>query len=115
LTRVRDEAVGESEIALGLRIVGALDREIDRLAMPLFAFGVDVVHVRDLVLVHRRRSEEQHQVMPLLRRNFRGCARLDQSEIDVVDDHLGVVLLSPFLGVSVVEPFVVSRHEVAPL
>ena len=36
-------------------------------------------------------------------------------EVDVVDHHLGVVLLAPRLHVLVVEPAVVRRHEVAPL
>src|SRR6185503_9128704 len=32
-----------------------------------------------------------------------------------VDDHLGIVLLSPLLDVFVVEPLVVAGHEVVPL
>ena len=35
--------------------------------------------------------------------------------MDVVDDHLSVVLLAPFLHVPVVEPLVVGWDEVNPL
>ena len=60
-------------------------------------------------------DEEHHQVVALLRRDFRRRARRNQGEVDVVDDHFGVVLLAPFLGVLVVEPLVVGGDEVAPL
>src|SRR5262245_28662638 len=53
--------------------------------------------------------------MALLGTDFRGRARLDEREVDVVDDDLGIVLLAPVLRVLGVEPFVVTRDEVAPL
>src|SRR5215472_14614605 len=112
---IRNVAVGEGEILLGPGIVGALDTEIDRLAIFLLALGVDILHVHHLILIDRRRSEEHHQVVALLRRHFRGSARGNEIEVDVVDDNLGIVLLAPVLGVLIVEPLVVSGHEVAPL
>src|SRR5262249_24254954 len=113
--RIGDEAVREGEVPLGLGVVGALDREIDRLAVFLLAFGIDVLHVDDLSLKYRRWRQEQHEVVTPLRRNFRRSAGFDQREVDVVDNHLSVVLLAPVLGVFVVEPLVVGRNEVAPL
>ncbi len=112
---IGNEAVRESEVFLGLRIIGTLDRKIDRLAVLFLARGIDILHVDDLFFVDRRRREKHHQVVALLRRYFRRCARRDQAEVDVVDDYLGAIFGAPFLGVGVVEPLVVGGDEVTPL
>jgi hypothetical protein len=113
--RVGDEAVGEGEVLLGLRVVGALDGEIDRLAVPLRALVVDLLHVDDLVLVNRGRRQEHHQVVPLLGRHLGSGTRGDQRQVDVVDRDRGIVLLAPFLDVFALEPGVIGRDEMAPL
>src|SRR5262245_60979380 len=112
---VRHEAVGECEVGLGLRVIGALDSKIDRLAMPLLALGIHVVHGNYLVLEHRGRSQEQDEVMAPLCRDLGRRARFDERKIDVVDHHLRAVLLAPLLRVLAVEPLVVAGDEVAPL
>ncbi|MNN35075.1 hypothetical protein D3C81_1489130 [compost metagenome] len=68
-----------------------------------------------LVLVHRWRRQEHEQVMSLLCRHFGRRARGQRGDADVVDHHLGIVLLAPLFHVGVVEPLVVARHEMVPL
>src|SRR5690349_21647515 len=53
--------------------------------------------------------------MALFRRDFGGGAGVQLGIDDVIDDHLGVVLLTPLLDEHVVEPLVVGRNEVFPL
>jgi hypothetical protein len=83
--------------------------------VPPFTFGVDVREVDDLTLMDRRRRQEHHKVVALLRGDFRHGARRNEIEIDVVDNHFGIVLLAPFLDVDGIEPFVVARNEMVPL
>ena len=64
IDRVRGEAVGEAVVLLGAWVEGALDRQIDRLAVLLLALLVDLPVVDDVVLVDRAGSEEPEQVMP---------------------------------------------------
>ena len=53
--------------------------------------------------------------MTLLGRDLSGGAGVEAGDPDVVDGHLGVVLLAPLDDVLLVEPLVVGRHEVDPL
>jgi hypothetical protein len=50
-----------------------------------------------LILVDRRRRQQDDQIMPLLRRGLGRRTVGDVVEPDVVDDHLGVVPLAPLL------------------
>ena len=69
--------------------------------------------VDHLVLVRGHRVEVEEQVVPLLRRDLRGRARVEQAVVDVLDRDLDVVLLAPRLRPRV-EPLVVGGHEVHP-
>jgi len=113
--RIGNEAVGEAEVLLRPRVVGALDREVDRLAVLLRTLVVDLLVVDHLRLVTRCRPQEHEEIVTLLGRHLGGRARIDRWNPDVIDDHLRVVLLAPLPGICVVEPFVVGGHEVAPL
>src|SRR5262245_10416855 len=53
--------------------------------------------------------------MALFRRYFGGRAGVELGVHDVIDDHLGVVLLAPLLDEHLVEPLVVGRDKVLPL
>src|SRR5207248_4340247 len=55
------------------------------------------------------------EIVPLLGRHLRCRGGVDGGNADVIDDDVGIVLLAPFLDVLVVEPLVVTRHEVVPL
>ena len=113
--RVRDVAVGEAVVLLGPRVVRALDRQVDRLAVLLLALLVDLPVVDDVVLVDRARPEEPEEVMTLLRGDLGRGGGVEGGDADVVDRDLGVVLLAPLLDVVAVEPLVVARDEVVPL
>src|SRR5262249_6433709 len=112
---IGSEAVGEAVVPLRLRVVGALQRQIDRLAVLLLAFLVDLAMVDDVVLVDRPGPQESKKVMSLPGCDFRGSSGVDRGDPDVVDRALGVVLLAPLPDVSAVEPPVEAGHEVAPL
>src|SRR5262249_49625344 len=71
--------------------------------------------VDHVLFVGRARPEEHEEVVTLLRRDFRGGRGVDGGDADVVDDHLGIVLLAPLLDVLAVEPLVVVWNEVVPL
>src|SRR5947209_20466320 len=86
-----------------------------RASMVCFDLLVDLLVVDHLLLIRRRRREEHDQIVPLLRRNFRGGPRRDFVERDVVHHDVDVVFLAPFFGEHAVEPLVVPRHEVTPL
>src|SRR5262249_11369994 len=105
----------EAEVFLRLGVVGALDREVDRLAEFLLALGVDVLHVDELLFIRRRRPLEENEIVALLRRRLGGHAGGQAGDADVVDDHLRVVFLTPFFDVGLVDPLVECRYEVPPL
>src|SRR5260370_22291667 len=72
-------------------------------------------HVNGLLVVGRRRREQHEQVVALPCRGLRGGFRGQVEEIDVVDDDVRVMLLSPLLAEGPVKPGVVRGNEVAPL
>ena len=113
--RIRHVAVREAEVLLRLRVVGAADREVDRLAELALALLVDLAVVDDVVLEDGRRTREHEQVVALLRGRLGLGTQWQRLERDPVDDHLDVVGLAPLLHVGVVEPVVVAQHEVVPL
>jgi hypothetical protein len=55
------------------------------------------------------------EVVAAAGRDLGGGARRKVGEVDVVDDHVRVVVLAPDLRVHVVEPRVVGRDEMTPL
>jgi len=112
---VGDEHVREPEVLLGLRVVGALDGEVDRLAVLLLALLVDLAVVDHVLFVGRPGPKEHEEIVALLRRDLCRGGGVDGRDADVVDDHLGIVLLAPLLDVLAVEPLVVVGDEVVPL
>src|SRR5262249_28539214 len=59
--------------------------------------------------------QETEDVVAAARLRFRGGEGTKLGVVDVIDCHLDVVALSPRRRPLVVEPAVVSRHDVAPL
>src|SRR5205814_242543 len=112
---IRDVGIGKSEVALGFWIVSRFVREIDLLAMLLLHFLVYMRHVNGLLFVGRGRGKKHEQVVALSRRSLRGSLGRKVDKVDVVDDDIRIVLLSPLFAESPVEPGVVRRNEVAPL
>ena len=99
----------------GLGVVGALDGEVDRFAVLLFAFGVDILHIHHLLFIERRWPLEKEEVVAFLGRYLGRGARARAREADFIDGYFGIVFLAPLLDVSFVEPLVESRDEVHPL
>src|SRR6266851_2325197 len=112
---IGDVGIGKSKIALGLWIVSGFVGEIDLLAVAFLDFLVDRAHIDGLLLVGGGRGEKHEQVVALSRRSLRGSLRGKVDKVDVVDDDVGVVFLSPLFAEGPVEPSVVSGNEVAPL
>src|SRR3989454_1522473 len=113
--RVRCEGRGERVVLLGLRVVRALDAQVDRFAELPLELLVDVLHVYRLLFEARRRPIEEEEVVALLGRDLGGGEGVDAGDPDVVAGHLGVVLLAPLDRVLLVEPLVVGGDEVDPL
>jgi hypothetical protein len=112
---VGGEGRRERVVLLRLRVVRALDAEVDRLAHLPLELLVDVRHVHRLLLERGRRPVEEEEVVPLLGGHLGGRARIDAGDADVVDGDIGVVLGSPLLDELLVEPLIVGRDEVDPL
>src|SRR5262249_24845809 len=108
-------AVAEAVVPLGPGIERALDRQFQRLAVPLLALLVDRAMVDDVVLVDRPGPWGVEEVVALLRGDLGGGDGVEAGGADVVDDDLGVVLLAPLLDVGAVEPNVIAGDEVIPL
>jgi len=72
-------------------------------------------HVDGLLLVGRRRRQKHEQVVPFSRRSFRGCLGVKIDQVDVINNDIGVVLLSPLFAESLVKPSVVGRNKMTPL
>src|SRR5260370_17898517 len=112
---IRHVGIGKSEVAVGFWIVSGFMRQIDLLAVLLLHFLVHMRHVNGLLFVRRRRREKHEQVVSLSRRSLRGSLGRKVHKVDVVDDDIRIVLLSPLFADSTVKPGVVRRYEVAPL
>src|SRR6266436_6542886 len=112
---IRDVGIGKSEVALGLWIVSGFVREIDLLAVLLLHFLVYLGHVNGLLLVGRRRREQHEKVVTLLCRGLGSSLRGKVNKVDVINDDVGIVFLSPLLAEGSVEPRIVGGNEVAPL
>ena len=61
-----------------------------------------------LIFVRRSRRQEHDQIVPLPPLGLGHCLADDLAEANVVDDHLRIVLLAPFLDVVLNEPLVVG-------
>src|SRR6266849_2686508 len=112
---IRDVRIGKSEIALGLWIVSGFVGEIDLLAVAFLDFLVDRAHIDGLFLVGGGRGEKHKQVMTLARGGLRGRFGGQVDQVDVVDDDVRIVLLSPLLTEGAVEPGDIGGNEVTPL
>src|ERR1700674_704107 len=115
VARIRSVGIGKREILLRFRIVCGLVRQIDFFAVLLFDFLVYVRHVNGLLFVGRRGREKHEEVVPLPGRGLGGPFRGDIDQVDVVNDDVGGMFLSPLLAKCSVEPGVISGDEVAPL
>ena len=113
--RIRDVAVGKPEVFFRHRVVGALERNVERLAEFLFALDKDIAVIDDIVFIRGRWAQEHAQIVALILGDFGGGAALDAGHADIGDDDLCVVFVAPLFHESLVEPFIEGRHEVVPL
>src|SRR6266436_8902972 len=112
---IRDVGIGKSEIAFSLWIVSGFVGEIDLFAVAFLDFLIDRTHIDGLFLVGGGRREKHEEVMTLARRGLRGRFGGQVDQVDVVDDDVRIVLLSPLLAEGAVEPGVIGGNEVTPL
>src|SRR6266481_1192742 len=107
--------IGKSEVALGFWIVSRLMREIDLLSVPFFNFLIHMGHINGLLFVGRGRREQHKKVVTLLCRGLGSSLGGKVDKVDVVDDDIRIVLLSPLFAEGSVKPGVVRWDEMAPL
>src|SRR4029450_10448135 len=78
-------------------------------------FLIDVAVIDHLVFVGWQWIDIGEQVMPVLRLALFGGEIRDVTLTELLHNNLGIILLSPFLDVRLIEPGLVSWHEMLPL
>src|SRR5260370_10569556 len=94
--------IRKSKIFLGLGVGGGLVRQFNFFPVLLLYFRIDVGHVNDLILQRGRRREEHEEIVPLLRLDLGSGPSFQVDQVDVVDNHVGIVLCAPLFGVGVI-------------
>src|SRR5229473_179758 len=112
---IGDVGIGKSEIALGLWIVSGFVGQIDFLAVAFLDFLVDRAHIDGLFLVGGGGRKKHEEIVAFFGGCFGGGFGRKVDEIDMVDNDVGIVFLSPLFAKRAVEPRVVSGDEVTPL
>ncbi len=82
--------------------------------MPAGHRLIDLGVIDCVPVIYGRRPGKHEKIVPLARRDFGRRAGVNLVHWNAIHDYVGVVLLSPFLGVNVVEPLVILGHEVRP-
>ncbi len=89
--------------------------QINFLSVLLLHFLIDMGHIDGFVFISGGRRQKHKQIMPFAGVGFSRGFGGQIGEVHVVNNDIGVVLVSPLLGKGLVEPFVIGRNKVRPL